>query len=228
MGSTRSCWHLASAVEIICARACKQIRAEPFHRRTPGWRSHARPVILHVVFGRSAMLALCDPRHDRNCQGLSRRELLRIGGIGFGGLLTLPQLLAVKSRAAALGQVVKDRSVVLLFLQGGPSHIELFDPKMTAPSEIHSITGEVKTKLPGITFGGTFPKLAAITEKLAVVRSYGSQNANHTYQPVTTAGNLLNASLGSVYARIAGTNHARTGMPANILVLPEAVHDGLR
>src|SRR5262245_49323631 len=174
------------------------------------------------------MFTLCDPRHDQNCQGVSRRELLKIGGLGFGGLLTLPHLLAVKSQAAALGQVVKDRSVVLLFLQGGPSHIELFDPKMTAPSEIHSITGEVQTKLPGITFGGTFPKLAAMPDKLTVVRSYGSQNANHTYQSVVTGGNPLNASCGSIYARVAGANHPRTGMPANILVLPEAVHDGLK
>jgi uncharacterized protein (DUF1501 family) len=170
------------------------------------------------------MLTICDRRLDRTCQGFSRRELLRIGGLGFGGLLTLPQLLA--SRAAASANVVKDRSVVLLFLQGGPPHIELFDPKMTAPSGIHSITGEVPTKLPGITFGGTFPKLAAMADRLAIVRSYGSQNANHFYQSVVTAGNPLNAAFGSLYARVAGANHPRTGMPSNILVLPEAVHEG--
>ena len=56
---------------------------------------------------------------------------------------------------------------MLLFLQGGPSHIEFFDPKMTAPAEVRSITGEVQTKLPGITFGGTFPKLAQMTDKIA-------------------------------------------------------------
>src|SRR5262245_61731643 len=156
------------------------------------------------------MLTLCDPRHDRNCQGLSRRELLKIGGLGFSGLLGLPQLLAMRSQAAAMPSVVRDRSVVLLFLQGGPSHIEFFDPKMTAPSEIHSITGEVQTKIPGITFGGTFPKLAAMTDKFTVVRSYGSQNADHTYQRVVTAGNPMNASLGSIYARVAGANHPRT------------------
>ena len=45
----------------------------------------------------------------------------------------------------------------MLFLQGGPSQIETFDPKMTAPVEIRSITGEVQSRLPGVTFGGTFP-----------------------------------------------------------------------
>ena len=174
-----------------------------------------------------AMLTLCDRIYDRNCQGVSRREFLKVGGLGFGGLLTLPQLLAARSQAAALGHLVKDRSVVLLFLQGGPSHIELFDPKMTAPSEIRSITGDVQTKLPGITFGGTFPKIAAMADRVTVVRSYGSQNANHTYHQVT-ADNPLNASFGSIFSRVAGTNHPTTGMPSNILVLPEAVHDGLK
>ncbi|MBT6724438.1 MAG: DUF1501 domain-containing protein, partial [Planctomycetaceae bacterium] len=47
----------------------------------------------------------------------------------------------------------------MLFLQGGPSHIEFFDPKMSAPPEIRSITGEIQTKTPSITFGSTFPRL---------------------------------------------------------------------
>jgi hypothetical protein len=173
------------------------------------------------------MLTLCDERHDRNCQGFARREFLKIGTLGFGGLFTLPHLMAARVQAASLGQIVKDRSVVLLFLQGGPSHIEFFDPKMTAPSEIHSVTGEVQTKIPGITFGGTFPKLAGLTDKFTVVRSYGSQNSEHFYQSVVTARNELKASMGAIYARVAGANHPRTGMPSNILVLPEAVQDGL-
>jgi uncharacterized protein (DUF1501 family) len=174
------------------------------------------------------MLTLRDHHSDRNCHGLARREFLKIGALGFGGLVTLPQLLAAKAQAAALGSVVKDRSIVLLFLQGGPSHIELFDPKMSAPSEIRSITGEVPTRLLGVTFGGTFPKMAALADKLAIVRSYGSRNAGHTYESVTTGGNSLKAAMGAIYARVAGSNHPRSGMPANILVLPEAVHDGLK
>jgi uncharacterized protein (DUF1501 family) len=174
------------------------------------------------------MLSLTDTRLDRNCQGLARRSFLKVGALGFGGMLGLPQLLAAQAQAGTLGKVIKDRSVVLLFLQGGPAHIELFDPKMTAPAEIRSITGETGTKLPGITFGGTFSKMGAIADKLAVVRSYGSKNSGHTYEAVTTAGNPLKAAMGSIYARVAGANHPRTGMPANILVLPEAVQDGLK
>jgi hypothetical protein len=172
------------------------------------------------------MITLLDQGYDRNCQGYCRREFLRIGGLGLLGGLALPDLL--QARAASGGRLVKDKSVVLLFLQGGPSHIEFFDPKMTAPAEFRSITGEVKTVLPGITFGGTFTRLARMADRLAVVRSYASGNADHTYLRVTSGGNSLKAAMGPLYARVAGTVHPRTGMPTNILVLPEAVQPGLK
>jgi hypothetical protein len=175
------------------------------------------------------MLTFRDRRLDRNCQTFARREFLKIGALGFGGGLTLPGLLAARSAAAAAGgSYVRDRSVVLLFLQGGPPHIEMFDPKMTAPVEIRSITGEVATTLPGITFGGTMPQLASRAHKFTVVRSYGSNNNDHTYGSVVTAGNPLKASASSIYARVAGNNHPANGMPRNVLVLPEAVSPGLK
>ena len=62
--------------------------------------------------------------------------------------------------------------MVMLWLQGGASHIETFDPKMTAAAEYRGMFGEVATSLPGVTFGATFPKLAAMADKLAVVRSF--------------------------------------------------------
>src|SRR5262245_23639919 len=120
------------------------------------------------------MLTILDRDLDRNCQGLCRREFLRVGGLGLLGGLALPELLGLKAQAASSGRPVKDKSVVLLFLQGGPSHIEFFDPKMSAPQEVRSCTGEVKTALPGITFGGTFPRLARLANRFTVVRSYGS------------------------------------------------------
>ena len=118
------------------------------------------------------MLTIQDKNRARTCQGYNRREFLRVGGLGMLGGLTLPQFLAAKAQAAALGRVVKDKAVVFLFLQGGPSHLEFFDPKMSAPADVRSTTGETQTNLPGITFGGTFQKLAPMTDKIAVVRSY--------------------------------------------------------
>jgi hypothetical protein len=118
--------------------------------------------------------------------------------------------------------------VVLLFLQGGPAHIEFFDPKMSAPEDVRSSTGEVQTVLPGVTFGGTFPKLAKLADKLTVVRSYASMNADHTYLAVLSAGNPLKAAMSALYARVVGTTHPRTGIPTNILIRPEAVEPGLK
>jgi uncharacterized protein (DUF1501 family) len=173
------------------------------------------------------MLTISDPQPDRHCQGFSRREFLKVGGLGFGGL-SLADLLRSQVQAASGGEVVRGKSVVLLFLQGGPSHIETFDPKMSAPSEIRSIFGEVQTKHPGITFGAHFPKLAALADRFSIVRSYGSGNAGHTYQAVASGGNKLNATMGALYARVAGTNHRVTGMPMNTLILPEAIDPELQ
>jgi hypothetical protein len=66
-----------------------------------------------------------------------------------------------------------------------------------------------------------------MTDKLAVVRSYQSRNGGHTYLSVTSGGNELKAATSAVCARILGTNDVRTGMPNNVLVLPEAVQDGI-
>ena len=172
------------------------------------------------------MFTLMDKLPDRNCQGHSRREFLRIGSLGWGGL-TLPGLLAAGAQGAEAGRVLRGRSVVLLFLQGGPPQIELFDPKMTAPSNIRSITGELRTSLPGVTFGGTFPRLARLAHKFTVVRSYGSGNAAHNYLSVASGGNSMKAALGAVYARVAGITNPQTGLPNNTLLLPEAVEPGL-
>ncbi|MDG2213704.1 MAG: DUF1501 domain-containing protein [Verrucomicrobiota bacterium] len=171
------------------------------------------------------MFALSDIGLNQTCAGLSRRDFLQAGVLGG---LTLPDLLANKALAAQAGLHLKDKCVVLLFLSGGPPHIELFDPKMTAPVEYRSITGEVKTNIPGVTFGGTFPKLAKLTDKFSVVRSYASRNAGHTYHPVTTANNPLKASMSALYTKVAGTNHPETGMPRNTLVLPEAIDPNLK
>ncbi len=181
------------------------------------------------------MLTLGDHTQQRNCQGVSRRQFLQIGSLGFGGTalglggLSLSSLLATQAAAATGGKpLLSGKSVVLLFLHGGPSHIELFDPKMSAPVEIRSTTGELATSLPGVTFGGTFPKLAALAHKLTVVRSYASGNSEHSYNQVASGGNAMKAAMGSIYSRVAGTNHPVTGMPRNTLVLPESIEPGLK
>src|SRR5207244_5368250 len=115
--------------------------------------------------------------------GFNRRAFLQIGSLALGGW-TLPGLLAARAQAAETKQVVQDKSVIFLFLHGGPSQIETFDPKMTAPAEIRSATGEIPTALPGITFGSSFPKVAKIADRITVVRSFTTGDANHDIKPV--------------------------------------------
>ncbi|MCA9267112.1 MAG: DUF1501 domain-containing protein [Planctomycetales bacterium] len=169
------------------------------------------------------MLSIFDPRPAHDCQGFRRREFLRVGAAtGLG--LTLPGLFGRCALSAdGLKEYVTGKSVVFLFLGGGPSHIETFDPKMTAPSEVRSIFGEVATAHSGVTFGGHFPQLAKLAKKFSIVRSYQSRNGGHEYVAVTTAGNSTKAALGALYTRVVGTNHPQSGAPLHTLVLPEAV-----
>jgi uncharacterized protein (DUF1501 family) len=162
------------------------------------------------------MLALLTDCRNRDCAGLTRRDFIRIGALGLGSL-ALPGMLAARAKAAAAGQndFVRDKSVVLLFLAGGASHIETFDPHIDAPSEIRSITGEVPTSLPGITFGGTFPRLAKLAHKMAVIRSFSHTVTDHAkaIEHMLTAGHPAQISMGSMYTRFRGTNHERSGLP---------------
>lgn len=173
------------------------------------------------------MLTISDTRPTYHCQGFSRRDFLRIGTLGSGAL-TLSGLRAASAAGGSPKSITTGRSVVLLFLQGGPPHIEFFDPKMTAPREIRSITGDVQTRLAGVSFGATFPQLAQRADRIAVVRSYGSGNVGHTYDPVVTGGERAGPAVSAAYARVRGTNHPQSGLPTNVLVLPEAVQDGLK
>jgi hypothetical protein len=152
-----------------------------------------------------------------------RRDFLRVGSLALGGL-ACPGWLAPEARAAA-GTLATGKSVIFLFLHGGPSQIETFDPKMTAPLGIRSATGEIATKVPGVTFGSTFPRLAGMADRLAIVRSFTPGDANHDIKPVVgrdTAG----ANLGTLYSRIVGTNHPQTGIPTNAALFPQAVDPG--
>jgi hypothetical protein len=167
------------------------------------------------------MLTISSGATSRDCQGYSRRNFLRIGTLGLAGL-ALPQLQAM--RAASERRYVTDKSVVFLFLNGGPTQFETFDPKMTAPAEIRSITGEVPTRIAGVTFGKSFPRLAEMADKLAVVRSFKTGNGGHDGGlSVLSGGNPLKSSMASLYGRLAGAGHAQTGMPNNIFVSPQSV-----
>ena len=103
-----------------------------------------------------------------------RREFLQVGFSGFLGM-TLPGLLtATKARGAMLPGRAK--SVILVFLTGGPSHIDTFDPKPSAAEGIRGDFKTIATSVPGIRFTDQLPGLAAQAEKLAIVRSMSHGN----------------------------------------------------
>ncbi|MBP89591.1 MAG: hypothetical protein CMJ64_23255 [Planctomycetaceae bacterium] len=166
------------------------------------------------------MLEIVTGESHGNCEGGSRREFLRIGTLGIGGV-GLSSLLSAQVHAARNGSVTRDKSIVVLFLTGGPSQIETFDPKMAAPAEYRSVTGALPSKVPGVAFGGTFPRLAGLADKMAVVRSFTHGQSGHTeaVQQVIRGGNPVNhAGMGSIVSRLRGTSHPDTGMPTHVYV----------
>lgn len=175
------------------------------------------------------MLRIFSNGRTANCEGASRREFLQIGTCGIGGL-TLPALLSAKANAGSGNPVVRDKAVVVLNLQGGPTHIETFDPKMTAPREYRAMFGEVQTNVPGVTFGKHFERLATLADRMAVVRSFRHGNGSHASaaQLVMAGGNPTGANMGTIYSRVAGMTNPRTGIPSCSVLVPGAAGDAYK
>ena len=142
------------------------------------------------------MLSIPGPR-GRLCDGWTRREFLRVGGATMLGL-NLPQMLRLEAQAATAGIVPARgpgagavKQVILLYLQGGPSHIDIWDPKPDAPDNIRGQFKPIPTKLPGVHLGEHMPKLAGQLDKCTLIRSVSyTPNGlfNHTaamYQMLT-------------------------------------------
>jgi len=117
---------------------------------------------------------------SRNCDGLSRRHCLKLGLGGFvgAGLVDLLRLRGVASQQAAPLQA-KAKSCILIWLDGGPTHYETFDPKPLAPTEIRGEFHPIATQTPGVQFSEHLTRLASISDKLAVIRSIRHNQGNH-------------------------------------------------
>jgi uncharacterized protein (DUF1501 family) len=133
---------------------------------------------------------LCD-RH----LGMTRRDLLRVGGSGLLGL-SLGSMFQLQARAAKEGATSgpgwgKAKSIIMLYLQGGPSHLDLWDPKDNVPDNVRSAFSAIATKLPGVKYTEILPKLAQVNDKFTMLRamSYTPNGLfNHTaaiYQMMT-------------------------------------------
>lgn len=165
------------------------------------------------------------------CDRLPRRDFLRVGALGLGGL-TLADLLCSKAAADGGESYVKDKSVVLLFLGGGPSQLETFDPKPHGPGTSTSLAGHLATKLPGVRFASYFPQMAELADRMTVVRSFQTHHAEHNgaHKQLLTADvtvqdgkPIREPGLGPVCARVAGAV-SPTGLPTQAVIPPTTRH----
>jgi uncharacterized protein (DUF1501 family) len=114
----------------------------------------------------------------RDCDGLTRRSFLQAGTLGLGGL-TLPEFFRLRARAGDSGSH-SGRSVILIWLSGGPGHMETWDPKPDAPSGFRGPLGAIRTSLPGVCLGELLPEEAKRMEHLAILRTVNHGTGDHT------------------------------------------------
>ncbi len=163
------------------------------------------------------MLSIVD--HD---EPFDRRAMLRVGGLGFGGLTLASLLQANLFGAAARKTFTTGKSVVFLLQHGGPTQFETFDPKLDVPEAIRTVGGVTQTSVPGVQFGATMSRLARHAHRLAIVRSYATGSGGHSNRPLISKSSL-DANIGAIYSRLVGTNHPESGMPTNVALYPNSV-----
>ena len=152
---------------------------------------------------------------------MNRRAMLQVGGLGLASAAGI-DLVGFTGSQGREESLHHRKTVIFLLQHGGPTQHETFDPKMDVDEAIRTVGGVTQTKIPGVHFGSTFSRLAGLADKLAVVRSYVGGSSGHGIRPIIS-NETLKANLGSVYARLVGTNHSQTGIPTNIAIDPTAV-----
>src|SRR4051794_16909063 len=111
----------------------------------------------------------------RRCDGVNRREFLRVGGLSALGL-GLADALRLRAASAPKGQV---RNCILVWLDGGPSHLDTFDPKPDASEEVRGPFRPLTTNVPGIQISEHFRRLATAMDKVCLIRSMTSELGEH-------------------------------------------------
>jgi hypothetical protein len=150
-------------------------------------------------------------RCSRFCDGISRRSFLQIGGLAMTGF-TLPELLRAEART---GKPSRQKAIIHIFMRGGPSQIDTFDPKPDAPEQIRGEFRPIRTKVPGVAVTEHLPHLARIADKLIFIRSIVGSDGHHgSYQAMhgrTKTERLAvpggSPALGSLIAKFQGKAH---------------------
>jgi uncharacterized protein (DUF1501 family) len=156
------------------------------------------------------------------CDVLSRRSFLQLGA---AGVLALPELLRARDASAATGPA-KDTRVILLWLEGGPSHIDLWDMKPAAPAEYRGYWRPIATNVPGMQITEMFPRQAKLADKFSIIRTLHHGDNDHIGAPhilltgrvgPTIANQAPTApSMGSIVSKTVGAR--RTGVPPYVVV----------
>ncbi len=179
------------------------------------------------------MLRINGSDHRAYCDGHSRRSFLQVGMAGFGGL-SLPSILRAREAAQSHG-VSQDTSVILIWLDGGPSQHDTYDPKPEAPVEYAGIWRPISTNVPGTQVTELFPLQAKLADKFSLLRSVHHNSGDHFtggHWMLTGRGGVSGAAnagkypfFGGIATKLSGPR--RPGMPANVAI-PYAMSIGLR
>jgi hypothetical protein len=146
------------------------------------------------------MLTFFGASNNRLCDGLSRRDFLKVGGLGVGGL-TLADILRLRAQGAASGD--RSKAIIMVYLNGGPSHMDMYDLKPEAPVEYRGEFKPIRTNVPAMDICEHFPLQAKIADKLAIIRNMKFQQQGHTSPELYTG--FLNSnrpSIGSVVSKL--------------------------
>jgi len=163
-------------------------------------------------------------RQQRFCDGLNRRNFIKIGSLGMGGL-SLPHLLKAE-RQSGVGS--SNKAIIMIYLPGGPPHQDMYDIKTEAPSEIRGEFKPIKTNVPGIQICEHLPLLAKMTDKLVLLRTIvGAKNSHSSHQCMT--GRLKDnpppggwPEIGSVISKLEGPTHP--AVPPYVNLTPPMRH----
>ena len=156
------------------------------------------------------MLQLSASNSGLMCDGLRRRDFLRVGALGMGGL-ALPELLARESQAG-LG-TRRQRSVIMVFLPGGPPHQDMVDLKPDAPSEVRGEFKPIATNVDGLQICEHLPRMARMMDKFTVIRSLADSEGRHDAFQCLTGRSFKGQppggwpSLGAVVSKVQGSIH---------------------
>ena len=173
-------------------------------------------------------------RTGKYCDGVSRRSFVQVGVAGMASV-GLPTILRARAAAAESGAPKKDTSVILIWLDGGPSHMDLYDLKPEAPAEYRGIWRPIPTNVPGFDIGELCPLQAQIADKFSIVRSLHHDTGDHFaggHWMLTSRGGASGANtpghypcIGSIASKMLGPR--KPGVPAYVAV-PYAASIGLR